>query len=482
MLSGVVGTLWQPLCSVPARSWPALLSLALSCCSGKSSAPSDAADAMSKPTLAVPHQESVPIKEEIRVIEVPAFGPEVLGLWLKRSIVVRAQPSLDAEKLGTAAAHTIVGWQRAVKAEGCNTRWIEIKPRGWVCEGYLEPREKPPAGVELPKLAATEYVPGTYGKIIVEDALMLVREAGATVSSTAIMGSSTVRKRGAALIDGEPYWKIDGGGLIAESSIRLHKPSLYQGARLQDGTGLDLPIGFAVSSKRPGDWVVVRDKSGGKRVQRLKPRTIVEILDVDRDAAGKAMSYRIGEGKVLDAADLRIARRTSPPPLIGPHERWFDIDLDTQVLVAYEGDLPVYATLVSSGTRKNPTETGIFRIWIKFAETNMSGRMGESDAYSVAKVPWTQFYENDFALHTAYWHDRFGEQRSHGCVNLSPRDSRFLYFWSDPQVPVGWSMANGTIDVPGSIVRVRSSQDPEPKFMGYALRVQEARVAAQAGN
>jgi hypothetical protein len=435
---------------------------------------------MEKARAADLHPATVPIKEEIQAKVVPAFGPEVLGLWLKRSIVVRAQPSLDAEKLGTAAAHTTVGWRRAVKAAGCEERWIEIQPRGWVCEGYLEPRQKPPSGVELPKLAAGEHVPGTYGKVIVDDALMLIQEAGATVSSEPIMGSSTLRRRGTALIDGAPYWKVDGGGFVAESSLRLHEPSQYQGVHLQDGTGLDLPIGFTISSKRPGDWVVVRDKSGGKRVQRLKPRSMVKILDVEKDADGKAKAYRIGEGMVVDATDMRIAKRTAAPPLIGAHERWFDVDLDSQVLVAYEGPLPVYATLISSGTRKNPTETGIFRIWIKFAETNMSGRMGESDAYSVAKVPWTQFYENDFALHTSYWHDRFGQQRSHGCVNLSPRDSRFLYFWSDPQVPMGWSMANGTIDVPGSIVRVRSSKDPEPEFKGYGLRVQEARRAAQA--
>jgi hypothetical protein len=110
----------------------------------------------------------------------------------------------------------------------------------------------------------------------------------------------------------------------------------------------------------------------------------------------------------------------------------------------------------------------------------MSGRMGESDAYAVAMVPWTQFYENDFALHTSYWHDGFGKPRSHGCINLSPRDSRFLYFWSDPQVPVGWSMANGTVDTPGSIVRVRSGSDPEPEFKGYGLRVQQARLLSQA--
>ena len=278
----------------------------------------------------------------------------------------------------------------------------------------------------------------------------------------------------------ETYWKVDGEALIAESSVRLHQPSLYRGARLQDGTGLDLPIAFAVSAQRPGDWVVVRDKPGGARVRRLPAREAVAIVGTETNDEGQAIAYKLAEGQYLSAKDVRLAERTSPPPLVGEHERWFDIDLDSQVLVAYEGELPVYATLISSGTKKNPTETGIFRIWIKFAETNMSGRMGESDAYAVAMVPWTQFYENDFALHTSYWHDGFGQKRSHGCINLSPRDSRFLYFWSDPQVPVGWSMANGTVDTPGSIVRVRSAADPEPEVKGYGLKVQEARLLSRA--
>jgi hypothetical protein len=77
-------------------------------------------------------------------------------------------------------------------------------------------------------------------------------------------------------------------------------------------------------------------------------------------------------------------------------------------------------------------------------------------------VPWTQFYAKDLALHTAYWHDKFGIRKSHGCINLSPVDSRFLYFWTEPHVPPGWSMANGVESLPGSMVRVRSRQDPTP--------------------
>ena len=42
------------------------------------------------------------------------------------------------------------------------------------------------------------------------------------------------------------------------------------------------------------------------------------------------------------------------------------------------------------------------------------------------------------ALHAAYWHDRFGEPKSGGCVNLSVRDAKWLFSWTEPQVPDGW--------------------------------------------
>src|SRR4029077_15506633 len=85
--------------------------------------------------------------------------------------------------------------------------------------------------------------------------------------------------------------------------------------------------------------------------------------------------------------------------------------------------------------------------------------------------------EKGLALHAAYWHDGFGHARSHGCVNLAPRDARWLYFWSDPQVPPGWTMTAGVVESPGSIVRIRSAADPSPEVKGYAKKVLEARQA-----
>ncbi|HLU66333.1 MAG TPA: L,D-transpeptidase, partial [Kofleriaceae bacterium] len=226
-------------------------------------------------------------------------------------------------------------------------------------------------------------------------------------------------------------------------------------------------------------WVTVwTTPEATDRARRIRWRTRVPILESAAGADGAIAAYRIGEGEWLRAGDVRVAAVAAPPPGILPGERWIDIDLTSQVLVAYEGERPVYATLVSSGAKKTPTPTGVYRVWLKFAETDMSGGMGESDAYSVATVPWTQFYARDLALHTSYWHDKFGTPRSHGCINLAPIDARFLYFWSGPDVPPGWSMAHGLVERPGSLVRVRSAEDPEPEVTGYAVRVLEARRAA----
>ena len=112
----------------------------------------------------------------------------------------------------------------------------------------------------------------------------------------------------------------------------------------------------------------------------------------------------------------------------------------------------------------------------------MNGLNGE-DPYSVATVPWTQFFspEQGLAIHTAYWHNDFGIVRSHGCINVAPQDARWLYFWSDPQTPPGWSMSAGVLEQPGSIVRVRSSKVPDPPEREYAIKVLEARRAILTG-
>jgi hypothetical protein len=64
-------------------------------------------------------------------------------------------------------------------------------------------------------------------------------------------------------------------------------------------------------------------------------------------------------------------------------------------------------------------------------------------------VPYVQYFSEGYALHAAYWHDSFGAPRSHGCINLSPSDARYLFHYSDPPVPRGFhgafSLREGTL-------------------------------------
>jgi lipoprotein-anchoring transpeptidase ErfK/SrfK len=59
------------------------------------------------------------------------------------------------------------------------------------------------------------------------------------------------------------------------------------------------------------------------------------------------------------------------------------------------------------------------------------------------------YFNEGYALHAAYWHDSFGKPRSHGCINLSPEDARWVFEWSEPQVPEAWhgalSLRDGTL-------------------------------------
>jgi hypothetical protein len=48
------------------------------------------------------------------------------------------------------------------------------------------------------------------------------------------------------------------------------------------------------------------------------------------------------------------------------------------------------------------------------------------------------FFSGSYALLASFWHERFGHPRRDGCVNLAPRDARWLFFWTAPNLPSAW--------------------------------------------
>ncbi|HEY0195708.1 MAG TPA: L,D-transpeptidase [Kofleriaceae bacterium] len=460
---------------------------------------------------------------------VPEFPDGTHSLELRRTVGVRLEPGDDAKRIGTVAIDTRVGWTKTRKARGCDKPWIEILPHGWICGDYVVPSSKPAYGQEVPHLERGELVPGVYGKVTATAAVTYLLEkpekkkppkkksdkkgdkkkaakadkkrpvtspsevdddlADAPpppplvphmVEDKPIVGSVNVRQYEELTLDGKVYWKIDkkDNEYVLRSAISQHQPSRFGGARLGDDTGWDGPLGFVWPRYGAQLAWTTNTAVGGGVNRQVAARTPLPILDTASDKAGKPTAYRVGAVEWIAAGDVRVFNPLPPPAMLLAGERWIDVDLDGQILVAYEGTQPVYATLVTSGGKQTPTETGLYRIWLKESEADMKGLNGE-DPYSVATVPWTQFFspEKGLALHTAYWHDQFGTQRSHGCVNLAPRDARWLYFWSDPQMPPGWTMSAGVVELPGSLVRVRSKDDPNPETKGYAKKVLEARQA-----
>jgi lipoprotein-anchoring transpeptidase ErfK/SrfK len=122
------------------------------------------------------------------------------------------------------------------------------------------------------------------------------------------------------------------------------------------------------------------------------------------------------------AAPAPVAFRTDAPP---DGKRWIEIDISDQRLVAWQGDVPVFETIVSTGKPGWRTLPGVFNVYRKYEQTRMRGI-----DYDTPDVPWTMYYSGGFAIHGAYWHNNFGTPVSHGCVNLRVPEAKALYEWA----------------------------------------------------
>ncbi len=137
-----------------------------------------------------------------------------------------------------------------------------------------------------------------------------------------------------------------------------------------------------------------------------------------------------GGGFVQDS-DVSRFRPAPKPRHLEPGERWIAVDLEQQLVTAYEGEKPVRIVPCSTGIRDN-TLKGQYTITRKFKQQTMQLR---SCRVRVEDVQWVMYYdeEESIAVHSAYWHDDFGTPVSHGCVNLPPDDAKWFFEWTSPK-------------------------------------------------
>jgi hypothetical protein len=184
-------------------------------------------------------------------------------------------------------------------------------------------------------------------------------------------------------------------------------------------------------------------------------KQVDKVNDID------AIFYEIdeaGEKMVLSWSVVPVLKPEPPPPELEEGGKWIHVDISDQRLTAYEGDRPVFMTLVSSGNEEKDEEfatpRGTFWIQSKHVSTTMDNLALDEEAYSIEDVPWTMYFHANYALHGAFWHSVFGHLRSHGCVNMTPQDAKWIFDWSDPRLPLGWHGIVATKDRPGTLVKV----------------------------
>ena len=110
------------------------------------------------------------------------------------------------------------------------------------------------------------------------------------------------------------------------------------------------------------------------------------------------------------------------PRGVGPNERWIDVDLSSQRTYAYQGNTLINSFIVSTGTWRYPTVKGTYKIYVKYRRADMSG-----PGYYLADVPYVMYFYKGYGLHGTYWHNNFGRPMSHGCINLTPKNAKWLY-------------------------------------------------------
>lgn len=253
-------------------------------------------------------------------------------------------------------------------------------------------------------------------------------------------------------------WYKTTGGLVAPSDrMYIVKPPTSQGLDFPEGVK---QLGFITANKAQ-KYELDADQKKVTATGPVARFTAVGLTGAT--VSNKTVIYRqTTEGWWMKGIDGTYTDPGPKPADLAPGEKWIDVNLTRKTLVAFEGDRPIYGALNSPGKKStikekdHSTVQGTFRIREKHIATTMDGdgRVASDLPYSIEDVPYVQYFEGSYALHGAFWHNNFGHEMSHGCVNLSPLDAKRIFFWSEPKLPRGWHAVWSTPENRGTIVVV----------------------------
>jgi hypothetical protein len=304
-----------------------------------------------------------------------------------------------------------------------------------------------PAPLEPPELSHAERFGGSGSAIpwFFDGARKLPNIASFKVPKYAVITNRIKRHAGVALIDA---FQGDGRHFALNTDLRLIPTSKLKPARGSTFHGVELleewelPVAFV---KRAASRDYLRKKGRfRKRKKRYAYGTPIQLSGESKKFGGTRF-VETEDGNWMRDKDVAIVAKLSKLPKISKKDqRWIDISILRQTLILYQGDKPIYATMVSTGKdglgdprKTHSTPRGTFRIRDKHVTATMDSQVLGSE-FELNDVPWVQYFKAGYALHAAYWHTEYGRARSHGCINLSPIDAFRIFKWTEPALPANW--------------------------------------------
>jgi hypothetical protein len=424
-------------------------------------------------------------------------GPEAKGLPLGR---IRMGESVALRST------------KPIRNESCGRGWYEVEPRGWVCLRTLETTldmgdpyfgalatsapardavwyyryaysngapmySRVPTPTEQEKEDAKYGPRGAYQKlerwargheellldtgITAEGPVPDVfaggkRHVGGGTRDTrrliwrTIPNGSIVAYTRAFAAEGRTWLMTPDLMLVPADRVRDIRRSTFHGVQLGEDTRL--PIAWN-RAKTP---TALYRRQAGKLAaapDALAPKHWVPVDEAGIVEEGRRYLPVRGEPDTFVAEDdVTISTARAPnalPKGVAPGERWIEVKIVPGTLTAYEGDRPVYATLISPGKGGVPlpgqdhakfatTALGTFPIEWKDHIDTMSSEPREPTVMWFTDVPHIQYLRAPLAMHVSLWHEDFGNPKSAECINVSPEDGHFLFGWTEPGLPEGW--------------------------------------------
>jgi hypothetical protein len=172
-----------------------------------------------------------------------------------------------------------------------------------------------------------------------------------------------------------------------------------------------------------------------------------------------------GEFFWLDGAGVKVLTEEDVAPIspdVDPAQKRIIANVTYQTLSCFEGNTEVYFCRMASGQVYDPltgaisdefaTPVGELLTHWKIISKNMTAGDAQT-GYSTPAVPWNTFISGEgVAIHGAFWHNDFGERRSHGCINVKPEDAKWIFRWTTPYISLAQSEQRLSFPDHGTVV------------------------------